>query len=92
MAVSLERKFSTQLVTDTQWVKGDNVCHPKIWDVDSYRLVNFRNSRLGRSSENQVQVTICKRIFAFVRKISIFKGILLTVSRLPSESVEKVWT
>lgn len=49
----------------------------------------LRNSRVGRSSEHQVEVTLCKRTFAFVRGISTCKGIPLIGPGLPSLSMEK---
>ena len=39
----------------------------------------LRNSKQGRSSEN-LEITLYKRIFAFVREISTYKVVSLTLS------------
>lgn len=64
-----------------------------LWNVDYFRLVNFEKLQtwFSRSCGNQVEVSLCKRIFTFVREITIRKGVFLTVPGLPSLSVEKAW-
>lgn len=51
----------------------------------------LRNSRSGRNAENKVEVTLClkKKIFTFLREISICKGVSLRVLDLPPLSKEK---
>lgn len=60
-----------------------------LWDIDYFRLVNFKKHQTWKKLWNQVEVTLCKSTFTFMRDISICKGAFLTVLGLLSLWMER---
>ena len=66
-----------------QTLEGSRVCYPRICLFEILIILGWfilRNGRHGKNSETQVEATLYKRTFIFVREISICKGVFLTVS------------